>query len=156
AGGLADTSTSTLTNVTVTLNTTNGVASVFEGGGIATIGGTVLANSIVAGNIAPGATPDDLSSQSPITANNTIIQDNTGFTVGTGTGNQLGVNPQLDPAGLQSNGGNVLTIALLPTSPAINQGNNGFITNATFLGPPFTDERGTGFNRIINNIVDIG
>jgi len=41
-----------------------------------------------------------------------------------GTGNLIGINPQLDPNGLQSNGGPTWTIALQSTSPAIGKGAN--------------------------------
>ena len=39
-------------------------------------------------------------------------------------GNQVGVDPLLDPVGLQDHGGPTQTIALLPGSPAINAGSN--------------------------------
>ena len=52
------------------------------------------------------------------------------------------VNPQLDPNGLQDNGGSTQTIALLSGSPAIDKGtSNGLTGNLT------TDQRGTGFPR---------
>src|SRR5207244_11402345 len=56
------------------------------------------------------------------------------------------VNPLLGP--LQNNGGPTPTMALLPGSPALDAGNN---TNA-----PAFDQRGTGFPRIVNGIIDIG
>jgi parallel beta-helix repeat protein len=43
----------------------------------------------------------------------------------TAAGDQINTNPLLDPAGLQNNGGQTSTIALLPNSPAINAGNDG-------------------------------
>jgi hypothetical protein len=58
----------------------------------------------------------------------------------------LNVNPLLGP--LQNNGGPTQTMALLPGSPAINAGDN---TNA-----PTYDQRGPGFARIVNGIIDIG
>ena len=41
-----------------------------------------------------------------------------------GSGNLVGVNPLLDPNGLQNNGGPTQTIALQAGSPAIGQGAN--------------------------------
>ncbi len=53
-------------------------------------------------------------------------------------------------ATLANYGGSIQTIALLPGSPAINAGSNALATGLT------TDERGAGFNRIVNGTVDIG
>jgi hypothetical protein len=58
----------------------------------------------------------------------------------------LDVDPLLGP--LQDNGGPTQTIALLPGSPAIDAGDN---TDA-----PLWDQRGPGFPRIVNSIIDIG
>jgi hypothetical protein len=41
-------------------------------------------------------------------------------------------------------------------SLAINAGDNAAITNPPFSGPPFYDQRGPGFPRIVNTTVDIG
>jgi hypothetical protein len=64
-------------------------------------------------------------------------------------GTIIGVNPMLAP--LANNGGPTQTHALLPSSPAINGGNNALI-------PPGVteDQRGVGFPRILFTIVDIG
>ena len=62
-------------------------------------------------------------------------------------GNIVGVNPMLGP--LQNNGGPTQTIAPLAGSPAIDAG-----SNADAPGP--TDQRGTGFPRIVHNRIDIG
>src|SRR5271166_6347501 len=58
----------------------------------------------------------------------------------------LNVNPLLDP--LQNNGGPTQTMALLPGSPAIRDGDT---ANA-----PAYDQRGPGFPRIVNGFIDIG
>ncbi len=65
---------------------------------------------------------------------------------GTGTASGAG----LDPAGLQNNGGPTKTIALMPGSIAINAG-----LDANAAGLP-TDQRGTGYARIVGSSVDIG
>jgi predicted outer membrane repeat protein len=61
-------------------------------------------------------------------------------------GNLPGVDPLLGP--LQDNGGTTPTQALLVGSPAINAGNNG--------GQLPTDQRGAGFERIVDQKVDMG
>jgi hypothetical protein len=58
----------------------------------------------------------------------------------------LDVDPLLGP--LQNNGGLTETMALLPGSPAIDAGDN---TDA-----PEWDQRGPGYPRIVNGIIDIG
>jgi hypothetical protein len=49
---------------------------------------------------------------------------------------------------LDDNGGPTLTHALLSGSPAIDAGNNAYATD--------WDQRGEGFPRIVNDIIDIG
>jgi hypothetical protein len=66
----------------------------------------------------------------------------------TGPGDQLFTNPMLGP--LQDNGGPTFTHALLPGSPAINAG------NPNFTPPPLFDQRGAGFDRIVNGRIDVG
>jgi hypothetical protein len=84
-----------------------------------------------------------------------IVDGSTGFSNGV-NGDKAGtavtpLDAQLDPPGLQDNGGPTPTIALLCGSPAIDAGDNS-VTN-----PPdnlTTDQR--GFPRRFNNTVDIG
>jgi hypothetical protein len=68
-----------------------------------------------------------------------------GVTV-TGSGNLLGVDPRLGP--LTFNGGPMRTHALLAGSPAIDAGSNP-------LGLT-TDQRGTGFDRVVGAAADMG
>src|SRR5260370_19849276 len=56
------------------------------------------------------------------------------------------IDPLLGP--LDDNGGPTLTHALMPGSPAIDAGNNAYATD--------WDQRGEGFPRIVNDIIDIG
>ena len=60
--------------------------------------------------------------------------------------NLLGGTPLLNP--LTNNGGFVPTMSLQACSPAINAGNS--------TGAPATDERGSGFPRILQGAIDIG
>jgi hypothetical protein len=127
-----------------------------SGGGIVGSGVT-LTNTIIAGNtVASGGQDPNISGTAePASSFNLIgIGGSGGLTNGV-NGNQVGVaNPGLGP--LVNNGGPTMTHALLPGSPAIDAGSNAFITNPPFIGPPFTDQRGGGFDRIVNTTVDIG
>jgi hypothetical protein len=66
----------------------------------------------------------------------------------TGPGDQINTDPMLGP--LQDNGGPTFTHALLLGSRAINAG------SPTFTPPPFFDQRGPGFHRVVNGRIDIG
>jgi len=177
-GGLLNcgNSMTTLTNVTITDNRADADAdSIGAGGGIGQISSNPITinNSIVAGNVTSRDTDttsessDDVNSQifsgstvDPASSNNLIGADTGLSDITNGTnGNQIGtaeapLNPLLGP--LANNGGPTMTQALRPESPAINAGSNTFVTNPPFNGSPFTDQRGTGFPRIVNTTVDIG
>jgi len=56
---------------------------------------------------------------------------------------------------LQDNGGSTFTHELLSGSPAINAGDPNFDPNS-FNPPMVYDQRGTGFNRVVNGRIDIG
>ncbi len=64
------------------------------------------------------------------------------------TGDQTNTNPMLGP--LQDNGGPTFTCALLPGSPVINAG------DLNFTPPPYFDQRGPGFPRVVCGRIDIG
>jgi len=51
---------------------------------------------------------------------------------------------------LQDNGGPTFTHALLTGSPAIDAG------DPNFTPPPYYDQRGPGFARVVNGRIDIG
>jgi hypothetical protein len=92
---------------------------------------------------------------STITAAHNIIQDEADSGIVDGNnGNQVGVDPLLDPNGLQDNGGPTQTIALMPGSPAINAGDNALAVDADEIPLAF-DQRGPGFPRFVGT-VDIG
>ena len=118
-------------------------------------GSPVLHNTLVAGNFqgATGTTADDVSGRLDPGGDYNLIGDGTGMTgLSNGVhGNQVGnafdlIDPLLGP--LQDNGGPTFTMALLPGSPAIDAGNNAHATD--------WDQRGEGFPRIVNGIIDIG
>jgi hypothetical protein len=66
----------------------------------------------------------------------------------TATGDQINTDPSLGP--LEDNGGPTFTHALLPGSPATDAG------DPNFTPPPFYDQRGPGFDRVVNSRIDIG
>jgi hypothetical protein len=71
----------------------------------------------------------------------------------TATGDQINTDPMLGP--LQDNGGSTFTHELLSGSPAINAGDPNFDPNS-FNPQMVYDQRGTGFNRVVNGRIDIG
>jgi hypothetical protein len=103
---------------------------------------TILADNTVSG---PGTnTSPDLAGNLGSLGHNLI--GNTFGGSGFDATDLLNVDPLLGP--LQDNGGPTQTMALLPGSPAIDAGDN---TNA-----PTWDQRGPGYPRIVNGIIDIG
>ena len=155
-GGIANLNPMTLTNVTISGNT-----GTTQGGGIYNpgIGTIMLGNTLVAGNSSPSG-PDCQGSNVNSLDYNLIGNTSGANFTGTTTHNITNVNAILGP--LANNGGPTLTHALLSGSPAIDAGNNAAITNPPFIGPPFNDQRGEPFNRIVDgdgnstSIVDIG
>jgi hypothetical protein len=161
----------TLTNTTVGLNqaaagtprnagtgslsASPGASGEAQGGGIYNSSGTVnLLNTLVAENTAADAGPD-LDGAFVSQGNNLIGNGagSTGLTNGV-KNDQVGPSPSVVPglaSSVQNNGGLVPTLALLPGSTAIDRGNNA--AEAT-TGP--YDARGPGFDRIIDNVIDIG
>jgi hypothetical protein len=115
----------------------------------------VLHNTLIAGNFngATGTTRDDVFGALNPGGDYNLIGDGTGMTgLSNGVnGNLVGsaaapIDPLLGP--LQDNGGPTKTHALLIGSPAIDAGNNAYATD--------WDQRGEGFPRIVNGIIDIG
>lgn len=167
-GGLSVGGTVTLTNVTITNNRSDSDNNGWgPGGGIYAFSGTItLKNTIVAGNFrgsSPSTIADDI--EAPINSASSFNLIGTGGSGGLTDGvnnNQVGVaNALLGP--LANNGGLTQTHALLSGSTASDAGSNVLVTNPPFDGPPFTDQRGAGFNRIVDGpdanttaTVDIG
>ncbi len=107
-------------------------------------GGSDVANNQQSGAATINATGPNIVSVAVVNTLGTV--SGTPFTV---------ANPLLGP--LKTNGGPTQTMALLSGSPALNVGSNAAVTAANFGGgPPFTDQRGGGFNRIWNGTVDLG
>jgi hypothetical protein len=118
-------------------------------------GAPVLHNTLIAGNFrgATATTADDVYGSLNSGGDYNLIGDGTGmFGLTNGVnGNLVGsasapIDPLLDSLG--NYGGSTLTHALLPGSPAIDAGNNAYATD--------WDQRGPGYPRIVNGIIDIG
>jgi hypothetical protein len=110
--------------------------SAFSGGGIENGGGTPSSATLVVGStiLNAGAAGANIvnDSDSTVTSLGYNLSSDVGGGYLTGTADQINIDPRLGP--LQSNGGPTFTHALLPGSPAIDQGKN-------FSGSA-TDQRG--------------
>jgi hypothetical protein len=104
------------------------------------IGNTVLKKGTAGENIH--------NTNGTVTSHGYNISDDNGGGFLTGPGDQIKTDPLLGP--LQDNGGPTFTHALLPGSPAIDAG------NPDFTPPPFFDQRGPGFDRVVNGRIDKG
>jgi hypothetical protein len=156
-GGMA-----TITNSTVSGNTAS------DGGGIFNIGVFAVTNSTLSNNSASlgggvfnnemlqigdtilnmGSLGANISNFGTVTSLGYNLSSDNGGGVLTGQGDQINTNPLLGPLG--DNGGPTLTHALLPGSSAINAG------DPNFTPPPAFDQRGPGFNRVVNGRIDKG
>ncbi|MGC1322762.1 MAG: right-handed parallel beta-helix repeat-containing protein [Candidatus Udaeobacter sp.] len=170
-GGIFNGATLTISNSTISgnsvLTTDTGPG---RGGGIFNSGSLQIANSTISGNSGTngGAICNDAA---PLEITNSILNAgdvgenifNDGGTITSlgynlssdngggylsGPGDQTNTDPILGP--LQDNGGPTQTHRPYPQSPAIDAG------DPSFTPPPFYDQRGTGFDRVVNGRIDIG
>jgi hypothetical protein len=167
-GGIYNSGAGTLT---ISNSTFSGNIASEIGGGVFNIGTLRVANSTISDNVAAflaggilnfenleigntilkrGDSGENIYSNSEgiVTSLGYNISSDDGGGILTGPGDQTGTDPMLGP--LQDNGGATLTYALLPGSPAINAGDPGFTP------PPSFDQRGPGFDRVVNGRIDIG
>src|SRR6185503_970921 len=144
----------TITQSTISGNAANGSASV--GGAIyLATGGLTINRSTIANNSA-STTGGILNNGGNLTLASTIVANNTNGDLGTSGTTQYNatfsfiVQSQGDPllGPLADNGGPTQTMALLPGSLCINAGDN--------TAAPANDQRGPGYARIVNGVVDIG
>ncbi|WP_166829829.1 beta strand repeat-containing protein [Thalassoroseus pseudoceratinae] len=159
-GGITndENSTLTITNATIVLNTADSEDDATgAGGGIFTdaTSTTTLNNTILAGNTTGGGVDSDfdgMGAADASSANNLLGDAGTSGIMDATNGNIVGITgglaTVLDPT-LANNGGLTETHALVMDSPAVNAGSNSLVDASV-------DQRGTGFPRILNGIVDIG
>jgi hypothetical protein len=156
----------TISNSTISDNTASEYAA-----GIFNLATLQIANSTFSNNSAPFVAGDVINLQNLQIGNSVLNKGNAvrtiysnsqgivmslgynlssddGGKILTGPGDQVLTNPMLGP--LQDNGGPTLTHALLPGSPAINAG------DPNFTPPPSFDQRGAGFDRVVNGRIDVG
>lgn len=150
----------TASHFTITNSTVSGNAATLLGGGLYSwSSSTVLGSTLVALNSAPSGPDiftDPFGGGNPTvnSAGYNLVGTAIGYTWINGAGDQLGVaNPvlQLDANNLpllKDNGGPTPTIALVLGSPAIGHG----FADASLT----TDQRGSGFARMIGGAVDVG
>jgi hypothetical protein len=153
----------TVMNSTISANITN----FGRGGGICLFGGTLtVMNSTINGTAGAGGGIDN---EGTMTIGDSVLDAGLGYTITnegtatslgynlasdngsgvlTGPGDQINTDPMLGP--LQDNGGPTFTHALLPGSPAIDAG------DPSFAPPPFYDQRGPGYPRVVNSRIDKG
>lgn len=138
-GGIYNHATLAISTSTLSDNSAANGASLYNEA-LVSIGNTVLKAGVLGANIFNnGGTVTSLGY-------NLSSDDGGGFL--TGPGDQINTDPLLGP--LQNNGGPTFTHELLPSSPAIDAG------NPNFTPPPFFDQRGPGFDRLVNGRLDIG
>ncbi len=156
-----------MVNCTVTGNVADHTAAARgDGGGVHVLGGAApvnLRNTLIVGNVdrsGSGSVHPDVSGVFAAGQSN-IIGDTTGATGFGGSDTILveeGITDTgivLDPV-LADNGGRTLTHALPVFSPAVNAGDNAFVTDVYFDEAPFHDQRGPEFPRIAGGAVDAG
>lgn len=129
-------------------STVTGNSAGADGGGIwLNVSGTDFQSSLVSGNstdVSNAANQQNPPAAFAITGSANLIGGaSPGVTLPADT---LGADPLLGP--LADNGGPTRTHALLPSSPAVDAGNN--LANLAF------DQRGTGFARVYGAAADIG
>jgi hypothetical protein len=171
-GGIfASVGSTTLINATIANNTADAGGGVFNQGNVITINTTIANNTA---NLGAGFFAQ--LSISTWDARNTIVAGNTGgdvflngvpvitgdrLLVGDNTLSGSGITSNVTYAAifgtnvLANNGGPTQTIALTSGSVAINAGSNALALDENNQ-PLTTDQRGTGFARVLGGIVDIG
>src|SRR5262249_2493816 len=104
-----------------------------------------IGNSIIAGNSCAYG-PD--VSNGVVSLGNNLVGKTDGSSGWVGS-DLTGISPWLSPLG--NYGGPTQPMPLFAGSPAIDAGNNALLPNGVT-----TDQRGTGYSRIVNGTVDIG
>jgi hypothetical protein len=156
-------------SLTVNNSTLSGNTTQLHGGGIFNEGQSAIGNSTLSGNsgmtagaiynrlatldiestiLNRGELGPNILNDGTVTSHgyNLSSDDGSGYLIG--PGDQINTDPLLGP--LQNNGGPTFTHQLLPGSPAIDTG------DPNFTPPPFLDQRGSGFPRVVSGRIDKG
>ncbi len=153
-GGIVNSDPMTAVNTTIDRNE-GGIAG--SGGGLDILDGPdTLINSIVALNALDIATASDIAGTvSSASAFNLIGTGGSGGLTDGKNGNQVGiVDPGLGSFGFH--GGPTPTIPLLTDSPAVGTGSISLAVDPSTSQPLTTDQRGAGFVRQFDGVVNIG
>jgi hypothetical protein len=139
-----------VSGVTVSNSTISGNSAIGNGGGIYNVrAGTYTGLELDSTVLNAGNSGENIfNAGGTVTSHGYNLSSDNGGGYLTGPGDQINTNPLLGP--LQDNGGPTFTHELLPGSPAINVG------DPSFTPPPFYDQRGPDFGRVINGRIDIG
>ena len=157
-------------SLTVSNSTLSGNTTQLHGGGIFNGGQSAISNSTLSGNsgMTAGAIvnrlatldiestilnrgelgPNISNDSGTVASRGYNLSSDDGGGVLNGPGDQINTNPLLGP--LQNNGGPTFTHQLLPAGPGIDTG------DPNFTSPPFFDQRGPGFDRVVNGRIDKG
>src|SRR5262245_60551048 len=150
-GGIFNLSGGGSASLTVTNTTFSGNVTQLHGGGIsnAQTGGAPAIVDIGNTIFKKGASGQNIvNNNGSIVSHGYNLSDDDGGGYLIGPGDQINTDPML--GALQDNGGPTFTHALLPGSPAIDTG------DPNFTPPPFFDQRGPGFDRVVNGRMDKG
>ena len=150
-GGIANgASVSGVSGVTVSSSTISGNSATGNGGSIYNFGAGGYTGLELGGTTlnAGGSGENIFNDGGTVTSHGHNLSSDDGGGYLTDPGDQINTDPMLGP--LQDHGGPTFTHALLPGSPAINAG------DPSFTPPPFFDQRGPGFDRVVNGCIDIG
>jgi hypothetical protein len=129
---------------TITYTTLSGNSGV-DGGAIHNRATLEIRNSILnSGDFGPNI----FNEGGTITSHGYNLSSDDGSGYLSGPGDQANTDPLLGP--LQDNGGPTFTHDLLPGSPAVDAG------DPNFAPPPLYDQRGPGFDRVVDGRIDIG
>ena len=139
-----------VSEVTVSNSTLSGNSATGNGGGIYNVRAGTSATVELSNTIlnAGGSGVNIFNNDSTVTSHGYNLSSDAGGGYLAGPGDQMNTNPLLSP--LQDNGGPTFTHALLLGSPAIDAG------DPKFAPPPSYDQRGPGFDRVVNGRIDIG
>ena len=133
------------TNLTVKESTLSGNSASNPGGSILNFGETTIRDTVLNAGEFGGTIFNDGGTVTSLGYN---LASDDGGGVLTEPGDHINTDPMLGP--LQDNGGPTFTHELLPGSPAIDAG------DPNFTPPPFYDQRGLGFSRVVNGRIDKG
>jgi len=146
--GYSGPATVTIANSTLSSNSAAAGGGIWNHNGLATltIADTILKRGASGENIVNEGTVHSLGYN--LSSDSGVNNIYSGAGDLTATGDQINTEPMLGP--LQDNGGPTFTHALLPGSVAIDAG------DPNFMSPPDYDQRGPGFSRVYNGLLDVG